>query len=273
MKFAKFAGLLVIVAVALAFVTVFTGAQGPDPEATLKVGDPAPKLEVAEWVTRNGDSMPMLEEHFRRNGLVPLAIMYEGWQWVTSTTPVETLDDMEGVKVRVMGSQLLVENYRSYGFSPTPMAYGEVYSALQTGLIDAQVNPMFAVYSMKFFEPTRYFTQMWAEPFLGIPTINMQHFDSLPEEWQQMMRDWWADAIVPAGDWIDERNATDRASIEEEKPSIVWHEFSDEQVAEAREIARTVDDRFIQIGGDGAELILETLLADIEAAKVALGID
>jgi TRAP-type transport system periplasmic protein len=229
--------------------------------------------EVAEWVTRNGDSMPMLEEHFRRNGLVPLAIMYEGWQWVTSTTPVETLDDMEGVKVRVMGSQLLVENYRSYGFSPTPMAYGEVYSALQTGLIDAQVNPMFAVYSMKFFEPTRYFTQMWAEPFLGIPTINMQHFDSLPEEWQQMMRDWWADAIVPAGDWIDERNATDRASIEEEKPSIVWHEFSDEQVAEAREIARTVDDRFIQIGGDGAELILETLLADIEAAKVALGID
>lgn len=229
--------------------------------------------EVVEWVTKNGDSMPMLERHFRRNGLVPLAIMYEGWQWVTSTTPVRTLEDMQGVKVRVMGSQLLVANYRAYGFAPTPMSYGEVYSALQTGLIDAQVNPLFAVYSMKFFEPTRYFTQMWAEPFLGIPTINMQHFDSLPEEWQQMMRDWWADAIVPAGDWIDERNAADRARIEEEKPSIVWHEFNDEQVAEARQVARTVDNRFIEIGGDGAEELLNTLLADIEAAKVALGID
>ncbi len=50
MRFAKFAGLLVLLAVALAVVTVFTGAQGPDPEATLKVGDTAPKLEVAEWV-------------------------------------------------------------------------------------------------------------------------------------------------------------------------------------------------------------------------------
>lgn len=227
--------------------------------------------EVAEWVTKNGRSMEMLEQHFRRNGLVPLAIMYEGWQWVTSTTPVQTLEDMQGVKVRVMGSQLLVENYRAYGFSPTPMSYGEVYSALQTGLIDAQVNPLFAVYSMKFYEPTRYFTQMWAEPFLGIPTINMQHFDSLPAEWQQLMRDWWADAIVPAGNWIDERNASDRAAMEQEKPSIVWHEFDDRQIAQARERARTIDSTFERIGGEGAAEMLQTLLSDIEEAKAAVG--
>lgn len=229
--------------------------------------------EVVEWVVKNGESMPMLEEHFRRNGLVPLAIMYEGWQWVTSTKPVSTLAEMDGVKTRVMGSQLLVENYRTYGYSPTPMSYGEVYSGLQTGLIDAQVNPLFAIYSMKFYEPTKYFTQMWAEPFLGIPTANMQHFDSLPEEYQELMREWWADAIVPAGDWIDERNASDRAKIEEEKPSIVWTEFSDDQVADARELARTVDDKFVEIGGDGAQEMLDALLRDIENAKDELGID
>lgn len=229
--------------------------------------------EVLEWVVKNGDTMPLLEEHFRKNGLVPLGIVYEGWQWVTSTKPVDSLEAMNGVKTRVMGSQLLVQNYRTYGFSPTPMSYGEVYSALQTGLIDAQVNPLFAVYSMKFYEPTQYFTQMWAEPFLGIPTVNMQHFDLLPDEYQQMMRDYWADAIVPAGEWIDERNASDREKIEEAKPSIEWYEFSDEQVAEARELARSVDSTYLDIGGEGAEELLDTLLADIEAAKAAVGVD
>ncbi|MGM0673391.1 MAG: TRAP transporter substrate-binding protein DctP, partial [Spirochaetota bacterium] len=177
------------------------------------------------------------------------------------------------LKTRVMGSKLLVENYQTYGFSPTPMDYGEVYSGLQTGLIDAQVNPMFANYSMNFYEPTEYFTQMWAEPFLGIPTVNMQHFDLLPDEYQQLMRDYWTDAIIPAGEWIDERNASDREKIEEEKPEIEFHEFSEEQIEEGRELARTVDETYIDIGGDGAEDLLETLKADIEAAKEAVGVE
>jgi len=229
--------------------------------------------EVVEWVVRNGESFPMLEEHFRANGLVPLGIVFEGWQWVTSTKPVSTIEEMQGIKTRVMGSKLLVENYRSYGYSPTPMSYGEVYSGLQTGLIDAQVNPLFAIYSMKFYEPTKYFTQMWAEPFLGIPTINKQHFDGLPAEYQDLMTEFWASSIVPAADWITERNASDRASIEQEKPSIVWTEFTDEQVAQARALARTVDATYVEIGGDGAAELLAALLADIDAAKAALGID
>ena len=229
--------------------------------------------EVLEWVVKNGDTMPLLEEHFRRNGLVPLGIVYEGWQWITSKQPVESLEDMNGVKVRVMGSQLLVQNYRNYGFSPTPMSYGEVYSALQTGLIDAQINPIFAINSMKFYEPTQYFTQMWAEPFLGIPTVNMQHYDLLPEEYQQMMKDYWADAIVPSAEWIDERHETDREAIMEADPDIEWYEFTDEQVAAAREMARDIDQEYVKIGGEGADELLETLKADIEAAKAAVGVD
>lgn len=229
--------------------------------------------EVLEWVVRNGESYPLLVEAFRANGLVPLGIVYEGWQWLTSKNPASTLEEMQGTKTRLMGSQLLLEDYKAYGFAPTPMSYGEVYSALQTGLIDAQVNPLFAINSMKFYEPTNYFTQMWAEPFLGIPTINMQHFDGLPQDYQDLMTEWWADNIVNAAEWIDEKNARDKEAIIAAKPSIVWHEFTDEQVAEAREIARTVDEIYLEIGGDGAEELLNALLADIDNAKAALGID
>ena len=67
---------------------------------------------------------------------------------------------------------MLTRDYRAYGIVPTPMAYGEIYSALQTGLIDAQSQPMFANYSMGFYEVADHFVQLWAEPFLGIPAVN-----------------------------------------------------------------------------------------------------
>lgn len=230
--------------------------------------------EVLEWVVNNGDIMSFMEEAFRRNGLVPLGIVYEGWQWVTSKPKAVTLEDLEGLKTRVMGSKLLVEDYRAYGMSPTPMSYGEVYSGLQTGLIDAQVNPLFADYSMKFYEVTNYFTQMWAEPFLGIPTVNMQHFDTLPDEVQALMKNYFKDNIMAAADWIDNRNASDRAKIEEEKPDIVWTEWGDEEVAKASEMAQVVwEEEYPNIAGEGAVEALEILLEDIKNAKEALGIE
>ncbi|MFO7849454.1 MAG: TRAP transporter substrate-binding protein DctP, partial [Spirochaetia bacterium] len=230
--------------------------------------------EVLEHVVNNGDFMPMLEDAFRDNGLVPLSIMYEGWQWITSKPEAVTLEDLEDLKTRVMGSKLLVADYRAYDMSPTPMDYGEIYSGLQTGLIDAQVNPLFANYSMKFYEVTNYFTQMWAEPFLGIPAVNKQHFDTLPDEVQEKMKNYFKDNILEAAEWIDERNASDRKKIEEEEPDIVWTEWDDDMVAKASEQAQDVwENDYPEIAGEDAEELLEALLADIEEAKAAVGVE
>lgn len=228
--------------------------------------------EVLDWVVRNGDFMDVLEESFRVNGLVPLSVMYEGWQTVTSKRPVSTLEQMKGLKTRVMGSALLVENYKAYGAVPTPMSYGEIYSGLQMGLIDGQVNPIFAIRSMNFFEVQDYFTQLWSEPFLGIPTINMKFFDSLPDEVQQEMRQWWIDAIIPAAEWIDEKQEGDLKDMLASRPNIVVNELTEEQIAPFKAQAETVYPKFIEMGGPNAQKILDTLLNDIEKAKTALGI-
>lgn len=229
--------------------------------------------EVLDWVVRNGKFMPVLEKNFRRNGLVPLSVLYEGWQWITSKRPVSTLEQMRGFKVRVMGSALLVENYRSYGATPTPMSYGEVYSGLQMGLIDGQVNPLFAIRSMNFYDVQDYFTQIWSEPFLGIPTVNMQFFDSLPEETQKEMRKWWVDAILPSAKWIDDKHVEDLAAMLKERPNITVTELSAEEIKPFKEQAEKVYPKFVEIGGPGAKEILEVLLKDIVDAKKALGIN
>jgi TRAP-type C4-dicarboxylate transport system substrate-binding protein len=152
------------------------------------------------------------------------------------------------------------------------MSYGEVYSGLQMGLIDAQVNPLFAIYSMKFYEVQDYFTQLKSEPFLGIPTANLDFFENLPEEVQDEMLSYWQNAIIPAGKWIDERNASDKAKIQKAKPEAVFTVLDDAAVAQFKKQAEKVYPMYKKIGGEGADEILEALLSDIEKAKKALGI-
>jgi TRAP-type C4-dicarboxylate transport system substrate-binding protein len=228
--------------------------------------------QVLEWVVKNGKIMGVLEEHFRHNGLVPLGIVYEGWQWVSSKTPKRTLQDFGGFKVRVMGSKLLVEDYKSYGASPTPMSYGEVYSGLQMGLIDGQVNPLFAIHSMKFYEVQDYLTQIWSEPFVGIPTVNKQFFDSLPEDAQAKMRQFWADAIIPSAQWIDAKNKADLEKMLADRPEIEVYRFTAEDIKPFKEQAQKVYSTYLKLGGEGTQAVLNTLLQDIENAKKAVGV-
>ncbi len=228
--------------------------------------------EVLDWMARNGEFMPLMEKAFRENGLVPLSIMFEGWQWLTSKKPVNSLDDMKGLKLRLMSSKLLVEDYKAYGAAPTPMSYGEVYSGLQMGLIDAQVNPLFAIYSMKFYEVQDYVTQLKSEPFIGIPTVNQKFFDNLPEEVQQEMRKFWIDAIIPAGKWITERNAGDKEKMKKAKPELTFTVLDDATIAQFKAKAETVYPKYTQIGGKGSQAMLDALLKDIENAKKALNI-
>jgi TRAP-type C4-dicarboxylate transport system substrate-binding protein len=217
--------------------------------------------------------MPLLEKAFRKNGLVPLSIMFEGWQWLTSKKPVNSLEDMQGTKLRLMSSKLLVEDYKAYGAAPTPMDYGEVYSGLQMGLIDGQVNPLFAIYSMKFYEVQNYVTQLKSEPFVGIPTVNQEFFDGLPQEVQQEMRRFWIDAIIPAGKWITERNASDMEKMKEAKPELKFTVLDDATIAKFKAQAESVYPEYTKIGGEGAQAILDALLKDIENAKKALNVN
>jgi len=118
-----------------------------------------------------------------------------------------------------------------------------------------------------------YLTDIYAEPFTGIPTVNMQFFDSLPPEMQQEMRNWWIDAIIPAAEWIEARHEEDLAAMMAVRPEIVYHEIRGAEQEAFRELAMPVYDKFLEIGGPQAEEILEALLNDIENAKAALGID
>ena len=72
--------------------------------------------------------------------------------------PVKTPDDMKGIKIRVMENKLYIEMFKALGAEPTPMARGELFTGLQTGIVDAQDNPIGQTYTSRFYEVQKYIT-------------------------------------------------------------------------------------------------------------------
>lgn len=90
-------------------------------------------------------------------GYTPLAAMTQGSRTINTklTTPIMTPEDMEGMILRMPNAPAWISAGESLGGNVTPIAYSEVYTALQTGTIEAQDNPLPGTYAMKFYEVTK----------------------------------------------------------------------------------------------------------------------
>ena len=96
----------------------------------------------------------MKEGYVDATGHHVAAILYYGERHVTSKTPINTPEDMKGLKIRVPDAPLYVLFPNAVGANPTPIAFAEVYLALQQGTVDAQENPLPTILAKKFYEPT-----------------------------------------------------------------------------------------------------------------------
>jgi len=96
--------------------------------------------------------------------LEPFGFIGLGWfdggarSFYNNKKPVRTPADMKGLKIRVQESDLMMGLVRAFGAIPTPMPYGEVYSALQTGVVDGAENNPPSYYSASHYEVAKYFT-------------------------------------------------------------------------------------------------------------------
>ena len=87
----------------------------------------------------------------------PLAAMTQGMRTVNTkqTKPIKTPEDMKGMILRMPNAPAWIDAGKSLGANVTPIAYSETYTALQTGTVEAQDNPLPGTYAMKFYEVTK----------------------------------------------------------------------------------------------------------------------
>ena len=79
-------------------------------------------------------------------------------QITNSKHPIKVPEDLKGLKLRVPGGRWRVKMFKAYGANPSPLAFSEVFVALQTGVMDAQENPLAQIYPSRFYEVQRYFS-------------------------------------------------------------------------------------------------------------------
>jgi tripartite ATP-independent transporter DctP family solute receptor len=101
--------------------------------------------------------MPVLAPAAEKSGYTILGVWENGFRQITnSKRPIEKPTDLQGIKLRVPSGVWRVKMFQSYGANPSPMAFSEVFVALQTGVMDGQENPLAQIYPSRFYEVQKY---------------------------------------------------------------------------------------------------------------------
>ncbi|HSH47348.1 MAG TPA: TRAP transporter substrate-binding protein DctP [Halomonas sp.] len=205
------------------------------------------------------------QESFRQRGLVPLAELAEGYQVWTTNKAIETPEDIKNLQIRVMDNSLLRETYRAYGASPISIAYGELYSALQQGQAEGNIQPVFAHEEMGFYEVQDYMIFAKQSQFVATLMANLDWYEGLSDE-QRDMLDEVTDELVKVGHDIQTEFNSTRLDTIKEKSDIKIIELTDEQRDKFREMVEPVRETFVEgvgeRGGQALEILLEQFGSD-----------
>ena len=115
-------------------------------------------------------------------GIMGLAYWDNGFKSLSANTPIKAPADLKGKKLRIQSSKVLEEQMRALGALPQVMAFGEVYQALQTGVVDGTENPISNLYTQKMHEVQKHLT-LTEHGYLGYAVIvNKKFWNGLPAD-------------------------------------------------------------------------------------------
>jgi TRAP-type transport system periplasmic protein len=116
-------------------------------------------------------------------GLKIIAVWENGYRHITNNRrPINTPEDLKGIKLRVPEGKWRVKMFQTYGANPSPMKFSEVFTALQTGVMDGQENPFTQIFSAKFQEVQKFLSLTGHVYTPAYATVGAKKWASLPAE-------------------------------------------------------------------------------------------
>ena len=225
-------------------------------------------FKLLEKILRKGpNTYQTLQKYYRKNKLELLSIIEEGWQIWTANKPLRTPADFEGLTFRVMSSPLLITAYRLYGAYVVSVPYGQIYSDLELGAIDAETQPFFAIQEMKFYEVQDFMIKANQLPFISTFAANHEFIRGLPQTIRAMIDEAIEGANEYIFDFEPRLNHKRKQMIMEAKPSMQYIELTDEEISAFKEKSQALRQKYLKMGGEGAREVLEAVLKDLEWAQ------
>jgi tripartite ATP-independent transporter DctP family solute receptor len=192
-------------------------------------------------------------------GLVNLAYWENGFRNLTnSKRAVAKVEDFDGVKVRVMQNAIFLDTFKTLGSNPTPMAFGEVFTALETKAIDGQENPFSTIETAKLYEVQKYLsvTRHAYSPFFVLYSKKL--WDQLNPQEQAALRE-----AALAGQTVqrDASRAQDEKSLAMLKArGMVVSEFSPAEKARIVAKLKPIYDKHVpNIGAEAVTIVQDAL--------------
>lgn len=131
-----------------------------------------------------------LNASFEKRGFHSLGYGDVGLRHIlTVDKPINSIDDLQGLKIRTMGNPAHLEAFKAFGANPLPMAYGELYTALEQKVIDGAEAANINYESKKFYEPAPNWAQVGWINLVGYTVLSKKLYDSLSPEYQKIIDD------------------------------------------------------------------------------------
>lgn len=144
---------------------------------------------------REGPFGQALLDSFKDKGMVAIALWPNGKKQFTSNKPLDDIAEFAGQKFRVMDSSILIEQFKALDASAIALPFGELYTSLQTGVVDGEENPLDTIKNMKFYEVQKNLVVSDHGAMEDVILFNPAWWDSLPAEYQTIITDAFKEMI------------------------------------------------------------------------------
>ena len=159
---------------------------------------------------------------FPAKGIVALAWAENGFRHMTNNKhPVLTPDDLKGLKMRTMENPVHMQAYKAFGIIPTPMAFTEVFTALQQGTVDGQENPLSVISAAKFEQVQKYMTLTGHVYSPALILMSKAQYDKLSAADKQAFLDAAKEAVKANRSRIDDDERKAVADLKSKGMTIV----------------------------------------------------
>lgn len=206
----------------------------------------------------DGELGVKLNELLAKKGFYVIGYLENGFRHVTnSKQPITKPEDLKGLKIRTMENPMHLAFFKELGANPTPMSWGELYTALQQGTVDAQENPYAMIDDGKFYEVQKYVSETGHVFSYEILIANKKFMEKLPDDLRALVIDEAQKAIATQRAAMKTEEANFKAKVikggltaneltpEQKKPfvektKVVYGQFEGELGKEIMDIARKV---------------------------------
>jgi tripartite ATP-independent transporter DctP family solute receptor len=133
---------------------------------------------------------PSLAPLAEKKGLKVLAVWENGYRHITNNKrPIVKPADLNGIKLRTPRGKWRVKMFEAYGASPSPLPFSEVFTALQTGVMDGQENPFANIWTAKFYEVQKYLSLTGHVYTPGYPVVGINKWKTHSPELRKLLED------------------------------------------------------------------------------------